>query len=121
MKHDVPLEHILLYIDSISCIEIINSKEKRSFAKMGSRAVLYTFMVLVFVGWLFIWVMLPTPTYRNSWTPQLKIKLNSTYFREQGSNYIGFTHIVILTSSCLISRLIAYNLCLEFSWIRIVP
>ncbi|KAG5617109.1 hypothetical protein H5410_016933 [Solanum commersonii] len=66
---------------------------------MGSRAVLYTFMVLVFVGWLFIWVMLPTPTYRNSWTPQLKIKLNSTYFREQGSNYIGFTHIVILTSS----------------------
>ncbi|KAK4350878.1 hypothetical protein RND71_030191 [Anisodus tanguticus] len=69
---------------------------------MGSRsAVLNIFLVLVFVGWLFIWVMLPTKTdkkfmdspalrqaqlhifqRKNSWIPQLLDKLNSTSFRE---------------------------------------
>lgn len=52
---------------------------------MGSKTILNGFVLLVFVGWLFIWVMLPTPTYKNSWTPHLLIKLDSTYFREQGN------------------------------------
>ncbi|XP_049378966.1 ferric reduction oxidase 4-like [Solanum stenotomum] len=76
---------------------------------MGSRAVLYTFMVLVFVGWLFIWVMLPTPTYRNSWTPQLKIKLNSTYFREQGINLLLFTFPIMLIAAVSCVYLHLYN------------
>ncbi|KAK4339600.1 hypothetical protein RND71_041062 [Anisodus tanguticus] len=71
---------------------------------MGSRsAVLNIFLVLVFVGWLFIWVMLPTKTYKNSWTPQLLDKLNSTYFREQGTNLLLLTFPIMLIAgvSCV--------------------
>lgn len=57
------------------------------------------FVLLVFVGWLFIWVMLPTKTYKNSWTPQLLIKLDSTYFREQGTNLLLFTFPIMLIAA----------------------
>ncbi|KAF3638682.1 Ferric reduction oxidase 5 [Capsicum annuum] len=70
---------------------------------MGSRSVLNIFVMLVFVGWLFIWVMLPTKTYKNSWTPELLNKLNSTYFREQGTNLLLFTFPIMLIAavSCI--------------------
>ncbi|KAK4363040.1 hypothetical protein RND71_018281 [Anisodus tanguticus] len=71
---------------------------------MGSRsAVLNIFLVLVFVGWLFIWVMLPTKIYKYSWTPQLLDELNSTYFREQGTNLLLLTFpiMVIAGVSCV--------------------
>ncbi|XP_027771058.1 ferric reduction oxidase 5-like isoform X2 [Solanum pennellii] len=66
---------------------------------MGSKTILNGFVFLVFVGWLFIWVMLPTPTYKNSWTPHLLIKLNSTYFREQGINLLLFTFPIMLIAA----------------------
>ncbi|XP_070053306.1 ferric reduction oxidase 4-like [Nicotiana tomentosiformis] len=70
---------------------------------MGSRFVWKIVLLLVFVGWLFIWIMLPTKTYKDSWTPQLKIKLNSTYFREQGINLLLFTFPIMLIAalSCI--------------------
>ncbi|XP_059304748.1 ferric reduction oxidase 4-like isoform X2 [Lycium ferocissimum] len=71
---------------------------------MGSRsAVLNILLVLVFIGWLFMWVMLPTETYKYSWTPQLLNKLNSTYFREQGTNLLLLTFPIMLIAvvSCI--------------------
>ncbi|KAJ8529470.1 hypothetical protein K7X08_036305 [Anisodus acutangulus] len=77
---------------------------------MGSRsAVLNIFLVLVFVGWLFIWVMLPTKTYKNSWTPQLLEKLNSTYFREQGTNLLLLTFPIMLIAGVSCVYLHLYN------------
>lgn len=55
-----------------------------SRAKMKSRAVWQIFFLLVSVGYMFIWVMLPTKTYELSWSLKLKKRLDSTYFREQG-------------------------------------
>ncbi|CAN4085858.1 unnamed protein product [Withania somnifera] len=66
---------------------------------MGSRSVLNIFVLLVFVGWLFIWVMLPTKTYKFSWMPQLGDKLNSTYFREQGTNLLLLTFPIMLIAA----------------------
>lgn len=40
---------------------------------------------LVFLGWLMIWIMLPTKTHEDKWTPNLQMKLNSTYFEGQGT------------------------------------
>lgn len=40
--------------------------------------------LVMFLGWLMIWVMLPTTVYKNAWTPKLNGKLNSTYFEGQG-------------------------------------
>ncbi|XP_023552399.1 ferric reduction oxidase 4-like isoform X1 [Cucurbita pepo subsp. pepo] len=47
--------------------------------------------LLTFVLWLWLWIMLPTKLYKNTWTPKLKMELNSTYFREQGTNLLLFS------------------------------
>nr|AHW49458.1 ferric reductase [Phaseolus vulgaris] len=51
--------------------------------------------VLVFVGWIMVWILLPTKVYKNTWNPKLENKLNSTYFREQGTNLLLFTFPVV--------------------------
>ncbi|XP_059667121.1 ferric reduction oxidase 4-like [Cornus florida] len=58
---------------------------------MSSHANLRMIFVLVFLGWLLVWIMLPTKTYKNAWTPKLNNKLNSTYFGGQGINLLLFT------------------------------
>ncbi|XP_040994633.1 ferric reduction oxidase 4-like isoform X1 [Juglans microcarpa x Juglans regia] len=49
----------------------------------------------VFLGWIIVWVLLPTKTYKQAWTPTLNSKLNSTYFGEQGTNLLLFTFPMI--------------------------
>ena len=39
---------------------------------------------IVFLGWMLLWVMMPTNTYRNIWTPKIRTTTNSTYFGPQG-------------------------------------
>ncbi|KAL0400712.1 UNVERIFIED_CONTAM: Ferric reduction oxidase 4 [Sesamum latifolium] len=66
---------------------------------MKFRGAWQIFFLLVFVGYMFIWVMLPTKTYKNSWTPKLNEKLNSTYFREQGTNLLLFSFPLMLIAA----------------------
>ncbi|KAJ8467770.1 hypothetical protein OPV22_030322 [Ensete ventricosum] len=40
----------------------------------------------VFLGWLMIWGMLPTHTYRERWLPMLLSKMKTTYFGRLGTN-----------------------------------
>ncbi|XP_073309855.1 ferric reduction oxidase 4-like [Primulina huaijiensis] len=54
------------------------------------------FFLVVFVGYIFMWTMLPTKLYHNSWTPKLEESLNSTYFREQGTNLLLFSFPIML-------------------------
>lgn len=61
-----------------------------SRVKMKFRAAWQFSFLIVFVGYMFIWVMLPTKTYKFSWLPNLKEKLNSTYFREQGKTFCAY-------------------------------
>ncbi|KAL1552849.1 ferric-chelate reductase (NADH) [Salvia divinorum] len=58
-----------------------------------------SFFVLVFVGYMLVWILLPTNTYKYSWTPKLKEKLNSTYFREQGVNLLLFSFPPMLVAA----------------------
>ncbi|KAH6760582.1 ferric reduction oxidase 5 [Perilla frutescens var. hirtella] len=66
---------------------------------MKYRAAWQMFFVLLFVGYMFFWIMLPTKTYKNSWTPKFKEKLNSTYFREQGTNLLLFSFPLMLIAA----------------------
>ncbi|KAL0304306.1 UNVERIFIED_CONTAM: Ferric reduction oxidase 4 [Sesamum radiatum] len=66
---------------------------------MKFRGAWQIFFLLVFVGYMFIWIMLPTKTYKNSWTPKLNEKLNSTYFREQGTNLLLFSFPLMLIAA----------------------
>ncbi|CAK9176895.1 unnamed protein product [Ilex paraguariensis] len=58
---------------------------------MNSLAVLRMMFLLMFLGWLMVWVMLPSKSYKSNWTPKLNNKLNSTYFGGQGTNLLLFT------------------------------
>ncbi|KAI3720708.1 hypothetical protein L2E82_31700 [Cichorium intybus] len=62
-------------------------------------AVVRMLMLLVFVGWLMMWVMLPTKTYKYSWMLTLANRLNSTYFREQGTNLVLFSFPIMFLAS----------------------
>ncbi|XP_060971364.1 ferric reduction oxidase 4-like isoform X2 [Cannabis sativa] len=54
--------------------------------------VLKTIFLVVFIGSLLVWVLLPTKSYNKKWTPKLTTKLSSTtYLREQGTNLLLFT------------------------------
>ncbi|KAJ0487794.1 putative ferric-chelate reductase (NADH) [Helianthus annuus] len=68
-------------------------------------------MLLVFVGWLFMWIMLPTKTYKYTWSLSLSKHLNSTYFREQGTNLVLFSFPIMFLASlgCLYLHFQAKN------------
>ncbi|KAH6783972.1 ferric reduction oxidase 4 [Perilla frutescens var. hirtella] len=66
---------------------------------MKSRAIWQIFFLLVFVGYMLIWAMLPTKTYKLSWSPKLNKRLNSTYFREQGTNLLLFSFPLMLVAA----------------------
>ncbi|EYU25132.1 hypothetical protein ABFS82_06G030300 [Erythranthe guttata] len=66
---------------------------------MKYRAAWQIFLLVVFVGYIFMWIMLPTKTYSTSWTPKLEHHLKSTYFREQSINLVLFSFPMMLIAA----------------------
>ncbi|KAK9914303.1 hypothetical protein M0R45_038089 [Rubus argutus] len=68
-------------------------------------------LLVLFVGWLIIWIILPTNTYRYTWKPILQGNLNSTYFGEQGINLLLFSFPVMFVAalSCVYLHLIDHD------------
>lgn len=50
---------------------------------------------LVFLGWLMIWVVMPTRAYRNKWSTKLISATISTYFGIQGAWILIFTFPIL--------------------------
>lgn len=44
--------------------------------------------MLVFLGWILQWIVIPTNTYRQIWRPQIQAKTSSTYFGAQGLFFV---------------------------------
>ncbi|KAF6162185.1 hypothetical protein GIB67_008314 [Kingdonia uniflora] len=87
-----------------SATSSISLPTKYQVAKMRNiRAALMTVLVVVFIGWIIFWIMLPTKTYKHIWLPRISAKANSTYFGEQGTNLYLFTFpmIFIAAFSCI--------------------
>ncbi|CAL9108838.1 unnamed protein product [Musa textilis] len=54
---------------------------------------------IVFAGWLMIWIVRPTKTYQNQWSPQLLSETDSTYFGRQGcTNILIYTFPILFIS-----------------------
>ncbi|KAF2935497.1 ferric reduction oxidase 2-like isoform X1 [Oryza sativa Japonica Group] len=49
----------------------------------ATRSAMLLLAAAVFVGWLMMWVMLPTRTFSSTWAPTLASHTNSTYFGKQ--------------------------------------
>lgn len=63
-------------------------KETGSFlgVKKLQSAILFTVM-MVFIGYIFIWFTMPTNTFFLHWLPEIHAKTDSTYFGLQGLNF----------------------------------
>ncbi|KAL7157940.1 hypothetical protein ABFS83_02G109600 [Erythranthe nasuta] len=61
------------------------------------RAAIMAVVMIVFTGYIFLWVMLPTNPYRLKWQPKLRTQTASTYFgTTHGATYLVFTFPVLL-------------------------
>ncbi|KAK9666360.1 hypothetical protein RND81_14G179400 [Saponaria officinalis] len=65
---------------------------------MSSLALLKVICLLVFLGWMFIWVVIPMEFYKYNWTPKLVKKFNATYIGGQGTNLFLLTFPMMLIS-----------------------
>ncbi|KAL8062751.1 hypothetical protein ABFX02_02G167700 [Erythranthe guttata] len=61
------------------------------------RAAIMVVVMIVFSGYLFLWVMIPTNPYRLNWLPEIREQTTSTYFGTiQGATYLMFAFPVLL-------------------------
>ncbi|KAM7260799.1 hypothetical protein ACFE04_026274 [Oxalis oulophora] len=62
--------------------------------------VIWLVAMVVFVGTLMLWIMLPTQTYSQNWSPKIKTKVTHTaYLGSQGYNILIFTSPVLLIAT----------------------
>ncbi|CAM8983929.1 unnamed protein product [Rhodiola kirilowii] len=66
---------------------------------MGSGKAFNAIFLIVFLGWLMIWIMLPTNNYKLKWNPDLILKLYSTYFQSQGTNLLLLSFPIMLIAA----------------------
>ncbi|KAF4356505.1 hypothetical protein F8388_026977 [Cannabis sativa] len=67
--------------------------------KMDKFRVLNMIFLMMFTGWLMVWILLPTKSYKLKWTPKLQSHLNSIYFREQGTNILLFSFPIMFIAA----------------------
>ncbi|GAB2217359.1 hypothetical protein Droror1_Dr00000535 [Drosera rotundifolia] len=54
--------------------------------------------MVIFTGYFMMWIMMPTMAYKMTWLPDLRAKLNSTYYGTQGPNLPVYTFLVLLVA-----------------------
>ncbi|KAL2336002.1 hypothetical protein Fmac_010448 [Flemingia macrophylla] len=58
------------------------------------------FVLVLFLGWMFNWIMKPTNTYTKRWLPRYRAKTNnSTYFGSKGAYLLMYTFPVLLVAT----------------------
>ncbi|ESW11797.1 hypothetical protein PHAVU_008G060100 [Phaseolus vulgaris] len=55
-------------------------------------------VLVVFVGWIFVWIMTPTNTYQQKWKHRLQAKTNSG-FGKQGARLLVYTSPILLIAA----------------------
>ncbi|KAL9237330.1 hypothetical protein vseg_011891 [Gypsophila vaccaria] len=65
---------------------------------MSSLALLKGICLVVFFGWMFIWVVISMEFYKYQWTPKLAKIFNATYIGGQGTNLFLLTFPMMLIS-----------------------
>lgn len=60
------------------------------------RNLLKMLMMVVFVGWMFVWVMISTNLFKNKWTPKMTKYFNTTYFGPQGISFLNSSVVAFI-------------------------
>ncbi|XP_010545917.1 PREDICTED: ferric reduction oxidase 4 isoform X1 [Tarenaya hassleriana] len=71
---------------------------------MGTtRSIMKMIFAVMFIGWIFVWIMIPTKVFKYNWTPKLAKHLNTTYFGPQGLTIVLLTvpMMLIAALSCV--------------------
>ncbi|KAE9595483.1 putative ferric-chelate reductase (NADH) [Lupinus albus] len=75
-------------------------KRSPSQEKYGrAQSAIKILFLVVFVGWIFIWIMLPTNTTNFKWLPQLQKETNSTYYGIEGASILIYTSPVLVMAA----------------------
>ncbi|KAI4355112.1 hypothetical protein L6164_003916 [Bauhinia variegata] len=94
-------------INATSCFlfKLIKRQREQKKKKMavekhdGVQSTIKLVVLLVFLGWGFIWIMMPTNTYRQNWLPKIRTETSSTYFGTQGATLLLFTFPVLFMAA----------------------
>lgn len=62
----------------------------------ASRAAILLLALVIFLGNIMMWIIMPTDTYYNIWVPHLMAATNSTFFGIQGPIMMDFTFPILL-------------------------
>ncbi|XP_077247410.1 ferric reduction oxidase 2-like isoform X1 [Tasmannia lanceolata] len=74
---------------------MVNGSGDFSGEKRSARTAIKVLLGVVSVGWLMIWIVMPTNTYKKIWLPKIRADTNSTYFGTQGTNILIFTFPIL--------------------------
>ncbi|GAB2271740.1 hypothetical protein Dimus_006569 [Dionaea muscipula] len=64
-----------------------------------ARRGIWLIIMVVCVGYLLMWIMMPTMVYKMTWQPNLRAQLNSTYYGTQGPNLLVYTFPVLFVAA----------------------
>ncbi|WJX20715.1 ferric-chelate reductase (NADH) [Trifolium repens] len=69
--------------------------------------VIWWFIVLINLGYIMVWLMMPTNTFFMHWLPEIQAKADPIYFGKQGTTILVYTFpiIFIATLACLYHHL----------------
>ncbi|XP_068330740.1 ferric reduction oxidase 2-like [Pyrus communis] len=68
------------------------------------RSIMRLLLMVVFVGYMMIWIIMPTNTYYLKWFPHIHKKTDSTYFGQEGADILIYTFPILFTATmgCLL-------------------
>lgn len=61
----------------------------------GLQAMIMALVVVISVGYIFLWIMMSTNLYRQVWIVKIRAVTNSTFFGTQGTNILMYTFPVL--------------------------
>ncbi|XP_021644147.2 ferric reduction oxidase 2-like isoform X1 [Hevea brasiliensis] len=62
------------------------NKESTDMVRTGMKIIL----MVVLVGYVMLWIVMPTNTYQQKWRPNMQIHINSTFFGLQGATLLVY-------------------------------
>ncbi|CAL5367340.1 unnamed protein product [Camellia sinensis] len=70
----------------------------REGIKKKTRLAIGVLVLVIFLGYIMIWLMMPTNTFWLHWLPDIQANADSTYFGQQGGNILIYTFPILFIS-----------------------